>query len=167
MGVHGTGLKEYQRDITLNSHEQIVKIVGYPARQRTNGLHLLGLKELGLELFLISNISYDRFITEHLPILVFSRSRCDQDRDFGAIFFLVLNRVILDKAVFLDLFLKLLHVTRVSIQEIYGVDLQKLSLTTIAQEFNPCLVDINQPSFSCGNEDHIFGIIEYPSIFFL
>ena len=72
--------------------------------------------------FLLSRLSFGYvpdapFITKHVPVFVFYCSGCDQDRDPGSVFLFELNRVILDKAVLFDAFLKSFPVTRIMIQE--------------------------------------------------
>jgi len=46
-------IEEHQRGVSLDGHEQVVEVVGDPAGQGADGLHLLGLAQLGLEEFFL------------------------------------------------------------------------------------------------------------------
>jgi hypothetical protein len=52
--------QRYQRRVPLDSHEDVIEVMGNPAGQRADGFHLLGLLELGFKALRLGNVTDNR-----------------------------------------------------------------------------------------------------------
>jgi len=70
MGVLTRRIHQHQRDMALDAHEEVVEVVGDPAGESADSLHLLRLEELGLELPGLGDVAGDTADADDLPRVV-------------------------------------------------------------------------------------------------
>ena len=78
-------IQQHKGGMSLDTHEQIVEVVGDTPGQRTDGFHLLGLKKLRFQSLLVGNIHHDALIMMNVIFLILYSIGIDQDPDHATI----------------------------------------------------------------------------------
>ena len=79
MWVSRINIHEHEGGVALNSHEDVIEVVGYATCQSPKGLHLLGMLELCLKLgfFFLRPLSFSQLLLERIiePCVLYGNGR--------------------------------------------------------------------------------------------